>query len=210
MYSVSVIKILFLFFPGIVSTKIMEFLSDGNKKLPINEFIINSFIFGIISYSATYFFKFENNFIGSLYTKTPGVNTLEILVATILSTSLSILILWLKESGRLHQLARKTSLINELSHHSILKTIYNSSESEFKGLRKSFVNISFLNSDKFLFGYLHSHGVTDQGEIELLLQEVQIFQDRKEETVPNEQSALYLRVNPSDIYIEYYSGLDPK
>lgn len=210
MYSVSVIKILFLFFPGIVSTKIMEFLSDGNKKLPINEFIINSFIFGMISYSVTHLLKFENNFIGSLYTETPSVNALEILVATILSTSLSILILWLKESGRLHQFARKTSLTNELSHHSILKTIYNSSELEFSELRKSFVNISFLNSDKFLFGYIHSHGVTDQGEIELLLQEVQIFKDRKKDTISNEQSALYLRVNPSDVYIEYYSGLNPK
>lgn len=209
MFSVLAIKILFFFFPGIIATKIMEFLSDGKKKLPTNEFIINSFVFGMTSYLIIYCFKGDDSFIGSLSNETPSSDILEIMYATGIGASLSVIILILKEKGILHRVARKAKVTNDLSHESVLKSIYNSTDSDFKKLQGSWVNVRYADSPKFFFGYIHSYGETSNGEIELLLQSVDIFQNRRDNK-PVNQSGLYLRTDPSKIYIEYFSGLEPK
>lgn len=205
MFSISVIKILFLFFPGIIATKFIEFLSGDKEKFSTHKFMISSFCLGMVSYLLTSI-CFNNGFISTLYLKEPNIDVPEILVATIIAFLLSCFLLWVKKSGKGHKLLRTLNITNELSHPSILKTIYNSHDKDYEILRSSWVNVRFFDSQKFIFGFVHSYGENDNGQIELLLRDVSIYKN-KDDNKPIEQGALYLKTEPSKIYIEFYDDL---
>jgi len=203
MVSVLAIKILLLFFPGIFAVKIMELLIEGKKKYSNTEWVVNSFLLGLISYFITSFLpKSSGDFIEIFSNvETIRMSTWNIASATLIALCLAFILSTIINKDIFHDICRKLKVTNETSSNNVLGSIYYSSKADRKILQDSWVLVRRYDSDTVFQGNLSDYQFTN-GRIELLLKDVSVFYNNKS-TPSYKVKAIYFSALPEQIYLEY-------
>lgn len=201
------IKILFIFFPGLIAVIIINNLTT-HKKVEFKFFIIYSFILGTLSYMVIYILLIVNNiylgfngfkshknlaFMDVLTNNESFVNGKEIIFATIIAFFLSLLISLILNNGWLHIIARKLKITNQFGEKDVWQYLFNSPE-------LSWITVRDFSTNMIYQGYVAAFSDT-HAENELLIQDVYVY-DSKTGNYLYDLNALYITRDKSDLTIE--------
>lgn len=183
MFNVETIKILLVFFPGIVGFIFIHYAISTYKKIDVTLGLLFSFVLGVISYlSIPIFSKFC--FLSSFF-ETNG-NLLEmnfsekdILLALILSIIYSIIVIKIIDKEFFHFLLRKINVSKTVGTKHILRTLYTTTDEYLLKLKSNCVDIRFKNKDLTYTGTVRLIGVHDNGLVEILLENAGAIYDNK-------------------------------
>lgn len=194
----TVLKIMITFFPGIIVTSILQLFNPRNKKFSNVEFTLYSFVYGMIT----------NLLISVLYKTGLDFSLKTLPTKNDLFTSfgfalfLGIIVSFLRNCGLLHNLAFKFHVSYEHGFSNALDFIYNSSFSQAKEIRKSYVNIKLLDGSASYYGQLVVQEIHPT-YTEIVLKNPDVFFKNNQKSVSYEQDAIYLQLIPGTFFMEF-------
>jgi len=202
------LKLLFLFFPGIIAYLIIQNLTNPSKKSDFY-FILYAFVFGVFSYLITYFFApllhIDFNFIGCLFDKNCSIDTANITKTIAITTGFAILLgfvfSYLININLLFKICSFIKITNKSGNGDVWEEIY------FKR-NKTWVRIIDFEQDLVYEGWI-SRFSTGFKENEILLKEVKIYKNSTREPVYQEEEgkydldALYITRKQDNLTIEF-------
>lgn len=185
MFNTEMIKILLVFFPGIVGFIFIHYAISTYKKIDITLGLLFSFVLGVISYlsipifSKIYFLSsfFETN--GNLLEM--NFSEKDILLALILSIIYSIIIIKVIDKEFFHFLLRKINVSKTVGTKHILRTLYTTTDEYLLNLKSNCVDIRFKNKDLTYTGTVQLIDVHDNGLVEILLENAGAIYDNKDD-----------------------------
>lgn len=208
-------KILFLFFPGILCTKILDLFVKDKVKHTKLEWIINSFLLGVIShlialFSCFIFSKFKSGYLSISYdlkifndVNNFNMSISYLIITTIIAIMLACLISRIMSNDSLYKWAITHKLTINSGRDSVLKDIYSFIDPEMTELQNSWVRIRRYADDISYIGYITYFNLNNN-KLEVLLHDVDFYYNNNE--IPSySEKAVYLNVSIEDIYIEYLS-----
>ena len=216
---VFLIKLLFLFFPGIVSYFIIELLTECKSRTPLYH-VLYIFALGVISYSFTYIFYFliiaininvstknfslllnfseavkEPNFINCLFSDSEIVLG-NVIFTTLIAIFLGIIITYIIQHGLIHKLAQKYNISKKFSDSTVWGYILNSQD------LNQWIVVRDIKNDLMFFGWLVAFSAENKNN-ELFLQDVRIFKNTSGKFL-YETYGLYITRPENEITIEFY------
>lgn len=208
MFESSVIKIIFLLFPGVIATYILQLSNKKKGKYSQEHLCMYSIIFSIISYLIFNFFLFVfeiNSFHNmiEILLNNDTVTKLEIrdfIWPIFIGVVLGILAILIKTRGWLNTILIKLKISNEPGFTSVLSTIYNQDNEYYKSLTKRYICIKLLDGSAEYYAELDLYE-EHEGYIEVGLYQPNITLKGKE---PYDQPYVYLTLANGTYHIEYY------
>lgn len=209
MFSVLAVKILLIFFPGIMGVKIMEIFTKGKKKYTNTEWIVNSFLLGAFSYLIVSFFPGSSKDFISIFS---NVESLQITLFTfswtlIISVLLSFILSLALNKDVIHTLGRWLDITIETPHNKVITDIYSSVDPYLKDLRGRYVTVRRYDLDVHYIGFVKRFEL-EGNSLELLLDDVTVYYHEVDSNnVKQEKSydikSVYLNLNTDSISIEF-------
>ena len=174
MFDNDVIKILLIFFPGIVGVILINYAINTYKSFELYLGLLYSFVLGVLSYITIPFLNnifpcislFEVN--GDIFKM--DISEKGIFLALIISIIYSIIIIKVIDKELYHTFLRKIGVSRTAGKKYILKNLYTTTDNELSALVSSYVDIRFQNKDLTYSGTIKLIDTHDNGFIEILLE----------------------------------------
>ena len=174
MFDNNVIKILLIFFPGIVGVILINYAINTYKSFELNLGLLYSFVLGVLSYITIPFLNkifpcislFEVN--GDIFKM--DISEKGIFLALIISIIYSIIIIKVIDKELYHTFLRQIGVSRTAGKKYILKNLYTTTDNELLALVSSYVDIRFQNKDLTYSGTIKLIDIHDNGFIEILLE----------------------------------------
>lgn len=189
-FSEFTIKILLLFFPGIIVTLITDKLTERAEETSI-KFFIRSFVYGMITYCTLYImaeifnnilvhlksalcncdreiYQFKLYFLDCLINGNNNINYIEIVVASLASILIAFVISWAKNKNILYRIANKFNISNKLGDLDVWAHVFNGLEND------TWVTIRDYDLGFIYVGWAYAFS-SDHKESELLLKDVTVY-----------------------------------
>lgn len=198
----SIIQLLFIFLPGIVSVIIINYAISTEEKFDLNKGIAYSFILGFISYLPQYFHAGHSKVLETLISKNPTIAINEIIVALAFGLVYAVILTFIINKEVLHCLFRKTKISHKLGKKYLIQGIISSPDEIFKDLKNSWVNIRFNNREQVFQGWIQAIDFNDKGYFEILLRDVDVYYNNSD-IKSYSLKAIYLCEKPENIILEY-------
>lgn len=185
------LKLLFLFFPGIIAYIIVNNLTEHKEKTPL-DFLVQSFVLGVMSYFSLYVLKYiaeifvklinwltnlrlnwaintKLTFFDCLSAKQTSFDFWEILGATLLGLMLSVIITYCINKGILHTCAQHFDITKKFSSIDVWQHVFNQPNAEW-------VLVRDREKDLMYEGWVAAFSSTSR-ESELFLKGVKVYCD---------------------------------
>lgn len=207
-FSELTIRLLLIFFPGIIAALVINSLTTHKKK-EFNLFLLYSFILGLTSYFGVYLFVLVNNmivnlngydgklklqFLESLTNGESFIQIEEVLITTVVAFLMAIGISAILNRGTLHKWARKLKITSQFGENDVWQHTFNSPDIEW-------VTIRDFENDLIYQGYLGAFSDTFTSN-ELLLSDVVVYSSSTAEELYR-VDAIYLTRNAANLTIEF-------
>ena len=192
------LKLLIIFFPGIVGVIVINYAIKSDKKLEVAEGIAYSFVLGLLSYLYAYIFKINDVF-SQINSEKFEISGIDILATLGLSIGFSILIIIVIKKEYFHYVLRKLKISTSTGNKYILKNIISTKDSNLNYLQSHQVCIRYQNKKLNYIGYIQTVDILNDSYIEMLLKNVTV----STEDGNYELEALYLCEKPENFVIEY-------
>ena len=174
MFDNNVIKILLIFFPGIVGVILINYAINTYKSFELNLGLLYSFVLGVLSYITIPFLNkifpcislFEVN--GDIFKM--DISEKGIFLALIISIIYSIIIIKVIDKELYHTFLRQIGVSRTAGKKYILKNLYTTTDNELSALVSNYVDIRFQNKDLTYSGTIKLIDIHDNGFIEILLE----------------------------------------
>lgn len=174
MFDNNVIKILLIFFPGIVGVILINYAINTYKSFELNLGLLYSFVLGVLSYITIPFLNkifpcyslFEVN--GDIFKM--DISEKGIFLALIISIIYSIIIIKVIDKELYHTFLRKIGVSRTAGKKYILKNLYTTTDNELSALVSNYVDIRFQNKDLTYSGTIKLIDIHDNDFIEILLE----------------------------------------
>ncbi|EGN67345.1 hypothetical protein HMPREF0401_01051 [Fusobacterium animalis 11_3_2] len=174
MFDNNVIKILLIFFPGIVGVILINYAINTYKSFELYLGLLYSFVLGVLSYITIPFLNkifpcislFEVN--GDIFKM--DISEKGIFLALIISIIYSIIIIKVIDKELYHTFLRQIGVSRTAGKKYILKNLYTTTDNELSALVSSYVDIRFQNKDLTYSGTIKLIDIHDNGFIEILLE----------------------------------------
>ncbi len=216
-FSELTIKILLLFFPGIIVTLIIDKLTERDEE-PTIKFFIRSFVYGLISYFTLYMivagvnaflvllknkicscntevYQFRLNFLDCLINGNKDINYIEIIVASIISVFIALLSSYAENKGLIYKIAHKLKISKKFGDSGVWAHIFNELEENtwiiIRDYELGFMYVGWAN----VFSSNHK-------ESELLLKDVTVYNNDTAEEIYKVDAIYFSNLNEKNIKIE--------
>lgn len=174
MFDNNVIKILLIFFPGIVGVILINYAINTYKSFELNLGLLYSFVLGVLSYITIPFLNkifpcislFEVN--GDIFKM--DISEKGIFLALIISIIYSIIIIKVIDKELYHTFLRQIGVSRTAGKKYILKNLYTTTDNGLSALVSNYVDIRFQNKDLTYSGTIKLIDIHDNGFIEILLE----------------------------------------
>lgn len=174
MFDNDVIKILLIFFPGIVGVILINYAINTYKSFELYLGLLYSFVLGVLSYITIPFLNkifpcislFEVN--GDIFKM--DISEKGIFLALIISIIYSIIIIKVIDKELYHTFLRQIGVSRTAGKKYILKNLYTTTDNELSALVSNYVDIRFQNKDLTYSGTIKLIDIHDNGFIEILLE----------------------------------------
>lgn len=151
-FSELTIKILLLFFPGIIVTLITDKLTEKDEEFSM-KFFIKSFVYGLISYFTLYIivgiinnflillkniicncntdvYQIKLNFLDCLMNGNKNINYIEIIVASLVSIFVSLVVSYIDNKNLIYKIANKLGISKKFGDLDVWAHIFNGLEKD--------------------------------------------------------------------------------
>lgn len=203
MFSILMFQLLFIFFPGLVAITIVRASFSAENKLDNTEWIIYSFIVGVLCYLPLEFFTQFDMFSFVLKNETIFINALEVSLAFAISILYSLILIFLKNKEYFHFLLRYLKLSNRVGSKYLIEAILSSKDETINSLNSQWVIIRYKGSSFHYIGYISAVKML-KDNIEIILKNVSVYYEYTDEPEYTTE-AVYIQDNPRHIMIEYLS-----
>ncbi|TFE19347.1 DUF6338 family protein [Cohnella luojiensis] len=197
------IRLLLLFFPGIIATLILDKLTTHRGR-ELKDFILYSFILGLTSYSILYIaveiINLINNttltvqFIEALTNGKSTINIKEVFFATLISFILGVLVSIMVNRKMIHRAAQKLKITKKFGDSDVWQYIFESPDIEW-------ITIRDLSNDLVYQGWVSAYSDTHDNN-ELFLRDVIVYRNSDGSRL-YEVKGMYLTKNKDDLIIEF-------
>lgn len=203
------LKLLFLFFPGIIALFIIETLTEYQSKNNYYQ-IVYTFVLGILSYCTLFFIKLLHLFICQIicgnkcsypkmsifiFVKNIELDYMEILFATGISILLGILFTYIIQNGLFHKFANKIHISNKFAGSSVWGHILNIKKLD------TWVVVRDIKNDLMYEGWINAFSEKFENN-ELFLSDVKVYKNSSGEELYH-IDGLYITRHPNELTIEY-------
>lgn len=192
------LKLLIIFFLGIVGVIVINYAIKSDKKLEVAEGIAYSFVLGLLSYLYAYIFKI-NDIFSQINSEKFEISGIDILATLGLSLGFSILLILVIKKELFHCLLRKLKISTTTGNKYILKNIISTKDSNLNYLQSHLVCIRYQNKKLNYVGCIQTVDILNDSYIEMLLKNVIVTT----EDGNYELEALYLCEKTENFVIEY-------
>lgn len=218
------LKILFLFFPGIIAYYIIEMFTEVKSKNSLYH-VLNIFVLGVMSYSLTYvIYKFINvllhlvnfkittrflnlslnlseysiktNFINCLFSQRNNISFVNIVITTVIAILLGVLITYIIQNGLLHKWAQKYGISKKFSDSTVWGYVFNSDSIS------PWITVRDIKNDLMFQGRLVAFSAENKNN-ELFLSDVDVYKNSTAELFYRVYG-LYITRPENEITIEFY------
>lgn len=174
MFDNNVIKILLIFFPGIVGVILINYAINTYKSFELNLGLLYSFVLGVLSYITIPFlnkiFPYYSFFEVSGDIFKMDISQKGIFLALIISIFYSIIVIKVIDKEIYHTFLRKIGISRTAGKKYILKNLYTTTDKKLSDLVSNYVDIRFQNKDLTYSGTIKLIDIHDNGFIEILLE----------------------------------------
>lgn len=207
-FSELTVRLLLIFFPGIIAALIINSLTTHKKK-DFNFFLLYSFLLGLTSYFIVYLCVFVNNiivnlngykaklklqFLESLTNGKSPIQISEVLITTFIAIVIAIVISFIMNQGLLHKMARKLKVTSQFGENDVWEHVFNSPDVDW-------VTVRDFENDLMYQGHLEAFSDTFTSN-ELWLRDVFVYSSSTGEEL-YKIDAVYLTRNPNNLTIEF-------
>ncbi|TYS51151.1 DUF6338 family protein [Bacillus infantis] len=207
-FSELTVRLLLIFFPGIISSLIIDNLTIHRGR-EFKVFLLHSFMLGLSSYFMLFIVVAINNWIVSLRDLTPtwrvnfldslikedaSINITEVLIATVISIFLSILFSAFINHKLLHRLAKMAKVTKKFGQLDVWSYTFDSPDI-------GWVIIRDLEKDLMYQGWVEAFSDTHEGN-ELLLRDVNVYTNSTAQELYF-MEGVYISCNLNNIIIEF-------
>lgn len=216
-FSELTIKILLLFFPGIIVTLIIDKLTERDEE-PTIKFFIRSFVYGLVSYFTLYIivaiinvflvllkdkicncntevYQFKLNFLDCLINGNKDINYIEIIVASIISVLVALVASYIENENLIYKLANKLRISNKFGDLDVWSHIFNGLEKD------TWIVIRDYDKQLVYVGWANAFS-SDHKESELLLKDVIVYNNYNGQEIYT-ADAIYFSNLSGNIRIEF-------
>ncbi|WP_255301356.1 DUF6338 family protein [Bacillus thuringiensis] len=202
------IRLLLIFFPGIISLLIIDTLTPHRVR-EFKMFLLHSFILGLASYFLLYVFISINNFfvimkgliptwkvsfLNSLVNKQASIDIKEVVIATIVAILLAFAISTILNRKFLHKLAKKMGISKKFGQLDVWSYVFDSPEAVW-------VIIRDLENDLMYQGWVEAFSDTFDNN-ELFIRDVDVYRNSDAQLLYSMQ-AVYITKDKSNLVIEF-------
>ncbi|WP_394291891.1 hypothetical protein [Fusobacterium necrophorum] len=152
------LKLLIIFFPGIVGVIVINYAIKSDKKLEVAEGIAYSFVLGLLSYLYAYIFKI-NDIFSQINSEKFEISGIDILATLGLSLGFSILLILVIKKELFHCLLRKLKISTTTGNKYILKNIISTKDSNLNYLQSHLVCIRYQNKKLNYVGCIQCYAI---------------------------------------------------
>lgn len=212
MFNETIIKILFLFLPGIIAVSIMQYFKNKNRKYTVNETFLYSFIIGVISY--VIYSIFEKEVITKLInynTNNFPLVTKDIFYLCSIGILLGVMFTYLRTHGVINKIFSYFKISYEDGYETVLETIHKYDFGELEKVREKFVQIKLLDGTADYFGFIKHYEIHNEytefllfGNDSIKKEPVEIiFKNNLGPSKEYKQDAVYLLLKNGSFVIEF-------
>ncbi|WP_245916853.1 DUF6338 family protein [Bacillus fungorum] len=202
------IRLLLIFFPGIISLLIIDTLTPHRVR-EFKMFLLYSFILGLASYFLLYLIIAFNNFIvtikgliptwkvsflNSLINKQSSIDIKEVVIATGLSIILAFLISAALNHKLLHKFAKKTGISKKFGQLDVWSYVFDSPDI-------GWIIIRDLENDLMYQGWVEAFSDTYDNN-ELFIRDVDVYRNSTAQKLYSMQG-IYITKDKADLMIEF-------
>lgn len=182
------LNFLLIFFPGIIGISFIKYILIPDKKIETIEWIIYSFVLGILSYMPVIIYS------DSLYINKFIINIPIILIASLISLFYSLFIIKIINSGIIHKFFDYINLSNNLAFKHILNN-YMSKE------KAAVVHVTNLKNNIIYSGEIIMYEIHDDHYTEILLCNTTVTDSNDNFSYDTDKILIYAKSN--DLIIEF-------
>lgn len=222
------LKLLFLFFPGIIAYFVIELLTEFKSKNSLYH-VLYIFVLGVLSYSITHIFyliinlilhiikiniktavfslhidltryNINTNFVHCLFSDKNDIIFSNIIVTTIVAILLGLLITYITQHGLIHKWVQKLGISNKFSDSTVWGYILNSKD------LNQWVTVRDIKNNLMFQGWLSVFSAENKNN-ELFLTDVRVYKNTTAKFL-YEVYGLYITRAENDITIEFYKPED--
>lgn len=192
------IRIILLFFPGIVATALFRLLSNKGN-IDNREYFVKSLIYSFLSYGILILLSLIINmvtkctFFNALADSSVPINYIEVLMATIIAILVSIGSLYISNYNLLYKIGTKIKITTNTGEIDVWGELFNNSN---KGI-EDYVYIIFLDKKIIYGGAVSNFSLFGQNR-EVVLNNVRVFEDIGERQELRSMEKAYLQFTKDD------------
>lgn len=197
------IRLLLLFFPGIIATLILDKLTTHRGR-ELRDFILYSFILGVTSYSLLYlaiqvinlFYKKTLTviFFEALTSGKTTINFKEVFFATLIAVLLGVFMSIIVNRKMIHRAAQKLKITKKFGDSDVWQYIFESPDIEW-------ITVRDLSNDLVYQGWVSAYSDTHENN-ELFLRDVIVYRNSDGSRL-YDVKGIYLTKNKDDIILEF-------
>ncbi|MGN4506597.1 hypothetical protein [Bacillus cereus group sp. MYBK58-1] len=207
-FSELTIRLLLIFFPGLISAVIVDSLTT-HKGREFKVFLLNSFLFGLTSYFFVYIFVCLNNlivkmngfkpnqkmnFLVSLMDGKSEINITEVLITSVVAIFLGFLISFIINSRLIHKFAVKFKITKKFGELDVWAYVFELPTIEW-------VTVRDLKNDLMYQGWVEAFSDTHE-ESELFLRDVVVYRNSTSEEMYR-VDGIYLTGESNSLLLEF-------
>lgn len=203
------IRIILLFFPGIVATALFRLISNKGN-IENREYFVKALIYSFLSYGTLALFSLINKitiectFFDALTDINVPINYIEVFVVTIIAILISIVSLYMSNNNCLFKFGSKIRITTKTGEADVWGELFNNSN---KGI-KDFVYIIFVDKNLIYGGFVENFSLINQYR-EIILKEVRVFENEGKRKELRSMDRAYLQLTKEDnVIIEIVSNND--
>lgn len=207
-FSELTIRLLLIFFPGILAALIIDSLTVHRGR-DFKVFLLNSFIFGLASYFILYilisinnFFvklkglmpTYKVNFLNSLIDKNATIHIKEVIIATVLAILLAFLVSAAINYKILHRIAKKLKITKKFGQLDVWSYVFDSPDIDWIIVRDS-------KNDLMYQGWVEAFSDTYDNN-ELFIREVTVYRNSTSEELYI-MEGIYITKDQNNLILEF-------
>ena len=199
--SILTIKLLFIFFPGIIASGIFYKLTT-HKDYSTTEYIVSGFIYGVVSYLILDLF-IKVDFIECIFDKNESINSNQIIYASLIGVTIGIIMVVFKTYELTYRLARFFKITKTFSEDNVWSHVLNCPD-----IYQSWVLVRDSNEDKMYEGWIEYYSDDISGN-ELFLRDVKVYVNSTAAELYY-LDGMYISRNTDNITIEFREIINSK
>ncbi|HFJ9403496.1 DUF6338 family protein [Bacillus sp. (in: firmicutes)] len=207
-FSELTIRLLLIFFPGIISSLILDSLTSHRER-DFRIFLLHSFVLGLTSYFTLYvlisinnFFirlqgltpSLKMNFLDSLIDKKASINIKEVIIATLLAIILALFISALVNHKILHKFAKKIKITKKFGQLDVWSYVFDSPDIDW-------IIVRDLENNLMYQGWVEAFSDTYDNN-ELFIRDVYVYRNSTAEELYFMQG-IYIAKDTANLIIEF-------